>query len=302
MYDVLVVGDYCLDFIFAGLPAFPRLGVEVVASAFAMTPGGAYNAVAAMHRLGLRVGWAADFGGDDFSRFILEQARAEGLDPALFVHHERPLRLITVAASYPEDRAFLAYYDPGPAVPAALKSLAQVAARAVYVAGLFCGPLFDAGRLLVRAKGMKLLMDGNSHEDICLADAAVRRAIGSVDLFLCNAREARRLTAEEDLDRAMEVLVGLVPLLVVKDGAGGAYACRGGQVLHEPALAVTPRDTTGAGDCFNAGFIAAWLEGRPLEECLQWGNVVGGLSTEGMGGTGRPVSRTEVEERLKGSE
>jgi ribokinase len=67
-------------------------------------------------------------------------------------------------------------------------------------------------------------------------------------------------------------------------------------VFHEPALAVAPLDTTGAGDCFNAGFITAWLEGRSLRECLRWGNVVGGLSTEGLGGTGRPVRREEVEE------
>ena len=65
----------------------------------------------AMHRLGLKVGWAADFGDDDFSRFTLERARAEGLDDALFVHHRRPLRRITVALSYPDDRAFITYVD-----------------------------------------------------------------------------------------------------------------------------------------------------------------------------------------------
>lgn len=299
MYDIIVVGDYCLDLIFAGLPAFPELGVEVVASAFSMTPGGAYNAAAAMHRLGLRVGWAADFGDDDFSGFILERAQADGLDTALFVRHRRPLRMITVAASYPEDRAFIAYYDPAPAVPAAIKALSRAAARAVYIPAITHGALFEAGRLLVRAKGMKLIMDGNSHEDVHLADPEVRRAVGSVDLFMPNAREACRLTGEEDLPAAMGALSGLVPLLVVKDGAGGAYACRGGEVLHEPALAVTPVDTTGAGDCFNAGFVTAWLQGRPLRECLRWGNVAGGLSTEGMGGTGRVVTRAELEERIE---
>ena len=302
MYDIIVAGDYCLDLIFTGLPAFPRLGVEVVATAFRMTPGGAYNPAAAMHRLGLRVGWAADFGDDDFSRFVLEHARDEGLDPALFVHHKRPLRQITVAASYPEDRAFIAYYDPAPAVPAAAAALVRATARAVHLPALAHDSLFAAGRLLVRAKGMKLLMDGNSHEDVSLADAEVRQAIASVDLFLPNALEVRRLTGEQDLERGMGLLAGLVPLLVVKDGAGGAYACQGGTVLHEPALTLTPLDTTGAGDCFDAGFIAAWLEGRPLRECLQWGNVVGGLSTEGMGGTGRVVRREEVEERLRHKE
>ena len=94
-YDVIVVGDYFVDLIFNGLPQFPVLGKEIVGSGFEMLPGGAYNAALAMHRLGLKVGWAADFGDDDFSRFALARARAEGLDDTLFVHHRRPLRRIT---------------------------------------------------------------------------------------------------------------------------------------------------------------------------------------------------------------
>ena len=111
-YDVIVVGGYFVDLIFNGLPQFPVLGKEIVGSGFEMLPGGAYNAALAMHRLGLKVGWAADFGDDDFSRFTLERARAEGLDDALFVHHRRPLRRITAALSYPEERAFITYVRP----------------------------------------------------------------------------------------------------------------------------------------------------------------------------------------------
>ncbi len=70
-------------------------------------------------------------------------------------------------------------------------------------------------------------------------------------------------------------------------------------MLHEPAIQVTPVDTTGAGDCFNAGFIKAWLDGKPLAECLRWGNVVGGLSTTAHGGTGRLVTAAQVEEWLR---
>jgi len=297
-YDVIVVGDSCLDLIFTGLPSFPKLGIEIVATGFEMTPGAAYIPAAAMHRLGLRVGWAADFGDDDFSRFILERARAEGLDESLFVRHRRPLRKITVAASYPEDRAFIAYYDPDVAVPAAMKALAVASARAAYIPALYYGPFLDAGLLLTRARRMNLIMDGNSHEDVTLENPAVVRAVRSADLFLPNGHEARRLTGQSDLDEAIQVLAGFCPLIVVKDGAGGAYACSGGEIVHAPAIPVTPLDTTGAGDCFNAGFVKAWLDGRPLLECLRWGNVVGGLSTLGMGGTGRVVTPTEVAQWL----
>ena len=62
---------------------------------------------------------------------------------------------------------------------------------------------------------------------------------------------------------------------------------------------VEPLDTTGAGDCFNAGFVKAWLDDLLLEQCLRWGNVVGGLLTLAHGGTGKIVTPEEVERWLR---
>jgi sugar/nucleoside kinase (ribokinase family) len=296
--DVLVVGDYCLDLIFTGLPQFPALGIEIVGTGFEMTGGGCYNSAVALHRLGLKIAWAADFGNDEFSRFVLERARSEGLDETFFIHHNRSLRQITVAASYPQDRAFIAFYDPGPAVPAAMKALTTASAKVLYIPGFYSGAFAGVGLRLARARGMKLVMDGNTNEQLRLSESPVRRAVKGLDMFMANAREARVLTGLDDLEHAIRTLAEISPLVVIKDGAGGAYACDGGPIVHEPAIEVKPLDTTGAGDCFNAGFLKAWLDGRPLGECLRWGNIVGGLSTLGMGGTGRVVTSKDVEDRL----
>jgi sugar/nucleoside kinase (ribokinase family) len=293
-YDVLAAGNYCLDLIFTGMTGFLELGREVFSNGFEMIPGEAYNSVVAMHRLGLKVGWAADFGSDEFSSFALEKIRLEGLDETLFVHHKHPLRRISIAASYPEDRAFLTYYDPEPRVPAVLKALALTSAHIFYLPGLYSGPLFNAGLALVRAKGMQFVMDGNSGVEARLEDPAVRKAVSSVDLLLPNAREAKHLAGEEDLEKAMCVLSKLCPLVVVKDGPNGACAWSQSEIVHSPALGVKVVDTTGAGDCFNAGFIRAWRDGLPIEKCLQWGNIVGGLSTTARGGTGRVVCMDDI--------
>ena len=300
-YDVIVVGGYFVDLIFSGLPQFPVLGKEIVGSGFEMLPGGAYNAALAMHRLGLKVGWATDFGDDDFSRFTVERARTEGLDDALFVHHRRPLRRITAALSYPKDRAFVTYVDPEPGTPAALKALMTAAARVLFISGVYYGNLYTAGSALVRAKRMKVFMDGNSGDEVTLADPAVRRSLQSVEAFLPNAAEARRMTGKADLSEAMTALAGLCPLVIVKDGVNGSYARTDGQTLHAPGISVASVDTTGAGDCFSAGFLKAWLDDQPLAECLRWGNIVGGLSTTALGGTGRPVTAGEVEQMLRRS-
>ena len=299
--DVLIVGDYCLDLVFTGLPSLPEMGKEIVAAGFDQTPGGAYNTAVALHRLGVRVVWAADFGSDDYSRFVFERARAEGLDERGFVHHNRSLRYITVAASFPQDRAFMAFYDPPPAIPAAARALATIRARLLHVPGLYSGPWLEAALLMVRAKRMQITMDGNSYETVTTGSARLRRAIGAVDILLPSANEAVRLSGEVDLLRALQVLGRRTACVVIKDSAGGAYGIEAGEVFHSPSLPLTPLDTTGAGDTFNAGFLAARLDGRTLAECLRWGNIVGGLSTQGRGGTGRVVTRSEVEARLASS-
>lgn len=296
--DVLVLGDYYVDFVFTGLERPPTPGKEIFSTGFDMIPGGAYNAALTMHRLGLQVGWAADFGDDDFSRYVLARAREVGLGDGFFTLHRRPLRRVTVSLSNFVDHAFVTYCDPEPMVPAGMKALATASAQMVYIAGVYCGTFFDAGHALVRAKGMKLAMDGNSGEDVVLTVPAVRRAIQQVDIFMPNAAEARRITGRADLVEAIRALADMCRMVVVKDGANGAYACADGQIVHAPGIPVTPLDTTGAGDCFNAAFLTAWLAGRSLIDCLRWGNVVGGLSTTARGGTGRAVSADEVERWL----
>lgn len=299
-YDILVAGNYSIDLVFTGLPRFPVLGEDTIGTGFGMIPGESYTSAVAMHRLGLKVGWAADFGNDPLSKLALEFVRAEGLDESLFVFHDRPLRRISVAASFPEDRAFMTYYDPDPQPPAALPALLTKTARALFVPGLYYGPDFELFAGLARQKNIQLLMDGNSDRHATLENPAVRRAIETVDVFLPNAREARQLTGEEDLEQALRRLARLGPRVAIKDGARGCYALEGEKVLHSPAIPVTPVDTTGAGDCYSAGFARAWLTGCPIEECLRWGNIVGGLSTLQWGGTGKVVTCKEVEEWLNG--
>jgi sugar/nucleoside kinase (ribokinase family) len=88
----------------------------------------------------------------------------------------------------------------------------------------------------------------------------------------------------------------------VKLGGDGALAATpSGEVLRAEAMAVDPVDTIGAGDSFDAGFLASWLEGRPLADCLRFGVVCGSLSTLGVGGTEAQPTREEVAAVLDGS-
>jgi len=301
-FDVIVIGSYSVDLIFSGMAEFPQLGKDTLSSGFKMTPGDAFIAAVGLHRLGVKVGWAADFGNDDMSQFALRSAREEGLDESLFVFHEKPYRRISAAASYPHERAFLTYYDPDPAILAAIPALVKASAEVVYVPGLYYGPFMESGIKLVRLKKMKLVMDGNSSSgDVCGKTrecTSIRKAIKYTDIFLPNAQEAMRLTGETNLQSAISELGKHCKLLVVKDGANGSYAYANNQLLHVPGIPVTPIDTIGAGDIFNAGFLCAWLDSQLVETCLKWGNITGALSTTELGGTSRKITLDEVKKGL----
>jgi hypothetical protein len=212
--------------------------------------------------------------------------------------HDRPYRRISAAASFPNERAFITYYDPDPQVPAAISALIKSQAKVLFIPGLYSGSLLSAGKRIIRAKNMTLVMDGNSSSGDILGKTkeckSIRNAIKSVDIFLPNAQEAKRMTGEGDLEKAIIQLGELCPMIIIKDGSNGSYSYTRGHLIHEPAIRVDPVDTTGAGDNFNAGFLRAWLDGNPLNICLKWGNIVGGLSTMELGGTTRKITCDQV--------
>ncbi len=95
---------------------------------------------------------------------------------------------------------------------------------------------------------------------------------GLVDLLFANEDEARHLTGRADLEGALGELAGKVGALVVTRGAAGAIGIDNGRRVEIPASPVANIvDTTGAGDLFAAGFLAARCRRHPLERCLQAG-------------------------------
>ena len=130
-----------------------------------------------------------------------------------------------------------------------------------------------------RRAGMTVSLDCG-WDDAAFAAPDVAGLVASVDIFLPNAAEAARL-------EALGVPMEPRQLTVTKLGAEGARATGPGGAATSPAGRVEVVDTTGAGDAFNAGFLAGWLGGRCLEDSLAMGNAAGGRATGRIGGAGR---------------
>jgi sugar/nucleoside kinase (ribokinase family) len=97
---------------------------------------------------------------------------------------------------------------------------------------------------------------------------------GGVDLLFANEHEVLQLTGRTDLEASLAELQAKVPTLVVTRGPYGAIAIENGMRTSIPAAPVNEVvDTTGAGDLFAAGFLAARCKGASLERCLWTGAI-----------------------------
>jgi sugar/nucleoside kinase (ribokinase family) len=105
------------------------------------------------------------------------------------------------------------------------------------------------------------------------------------DYFLPNAAEALALTGHHSVVDAAGILARRGPLVVVKNGAEGALAHNGSKVITAPALKVETVDAIGAGDSFDAGWVAAVLNGMKPDRALTIAAACGSLSTRAAGGT-----------------
>jgi sugar/nucleoside kinase (ribokinase family) len=291
--DLVVVGDCNPDVMVLGGDVTPAFGQqEKLVEGISMVVGGsaAITAVAAA-RLGLSVELVAAVGADPAGEFMLSQLAQEGVgNGAVAVRDSVPTGM-TVALSRGADRAILTALGAVASlttqdVPATL--LAR--ARHVHVSSYFLlerslGPGLAAMLASARAAGATTSLDTNWDPAEEWGDGQLRASLAQTDVLLPNEQEAMRIAGEPNLPAAADALTAAGPRLAVKLGERGVL-CADGRVWHRVELPpVTPVDTTGAGDCFNAGLIAGLLRGLALSDAATLGCAVGALSTRAAGGT-----------------
>lgn len=280
--DLLTVGESFEDLIFSGLSRLPRLGEELRVAALSTHPGGGaiITAVAAA-RLGLRAGVLTAVGADNEARLkqegvTLTNVRASGERGA-----------VSVALSTTRDRSFVTFDGVNRVIePRLIAHLRRSPAPARHVHFAIvprrCAAWLPAVRAL-REQGVSTSWDFG-WSDTLRQDAALPRLLAAVDWIFVNEREAPHYARTTTLRSAARRWEALARQTVIKLGPRGAMAICGGAVIRRPGARVAVTDTTGAGDAFNAGFLAAQLANRAVDDALRLGNHVGAQSTRRVGG------------------
>jgi sugar/nucleoside kinase (ribokinase family) len=299
MSDLLVLGDCNPDLLVTGA-AEPEFGqVERVVDDARLVIGGSAAIMACgAARLGLRTGLVGVVGNDFLGRFMRESVAALGVDVSgLVVDDERPTG-ISVVLVRGDDRAILTALGTIPALSAEAVDIESLrSARHVHVSSFFLQDRLrgELPALLgeARAAGATVSIDPN-WDPLEEWHGGLLEALRRTDLLFANAEEVRRIAGEDDTGAAARKLAELGPLVVVKLGADGAVAVRGANVVRASAPRIDVVDTVGAGDSFDAGFLAGFLSGRSDEEALRLACACGALSTRAAGGTAAQPTLAEA--------
>jgi sugar/nucleoside kinase (ribokinase family) len=283
-YDLFVAGRPSVDVMFSGLERWPELGNDFDAAALGVSAGTSFNTPAAANRIGLRVAYVAEIGNDVWSRMIHEEFEAERLSTAFLVAEDRPLPAVSVAFNMEGDRGFVSHWGDGPSVDdrideRALSLMGSVDARHLH-AQVDGTPALEAA---ARANGMTVSLDAFDGASWA-SPRSVQEVLRDADVLLANEAEACAMAGTRDRDAALELLAAHCDCVVIRRGPDGAVGIAGGDIRAVPADQVDVVDTTGAGDCFNAGFLAGWLSGLPIEQSLTLGVICGSASVTDFGG------------------
>jgi ribokinase len=275
---VVVVGDVATDVV-AVLAGEPAPGSDRPAAIRSRGGGAGANVAIHLARLGVPVTLAGCVGDDPAGAGLLAELAAAGVRTALRTVPGVATGTIVSLVEPGGERSMLADRganlqlrpDDVPAPPAgghlhlsgytlldAGPRAAGLAARATAVAAGCTVSVDPASTGPLTAYGV----------DRWLADTA------AATLLLPNADEARLLTGTSDAAEAARLLARRHPVVAMSLGGDGALWASGDVLVHRPAVPTDVVDTTGAGDAFAAGLLAAWLDspeadpGRALDAGL----------------------------------
>jgi sugar/nucleoside kinase (ribokinase family) len=312
--DLFVIGDVNPDILVLGEDVTPAFGqVEKLVAAIRMTVGGSSAIMAcAAARLGLRVAHGGIVGDDAFGRMMLEELPRRGVDVSAVTVDPAIPTGATLVLSRGEDRALLTATGTIDRLAAEDVSRAMLRrTRHVHAGSTGIQPRLrpGLGDLFIEARALGVTSSFDTNWDPDDRWEGMDAILAAADIYFPNLEEARRVSGQDDPLSAAHELVRRAraagrdpaagPLTVaLKLGAEGALVVRGPEALRLRAPKVHVVDTTGAGDAFDAGFVAGFLGSRPLAETLALAVACGSLSTRGLGGVDGQPTLEEAEALL----
>ncbi|HQU45750.1 MAG TPA: sugar kinase [Pirellulales bacterium] len=301
--DCLSIGVLVADHLCAPISHCPKPGELVLADCLSLNIGGcASNAAIDLARVGVRVGVVGCVGDDPFGRFVIETLRQAGVDTQSI----RSLADVGTSGTLivnvqGEDRRFIHTIGANGRIAVSDIPLDRVRqARVLYVGGYLLMPALEARPLAelfrqARAAGVTTLLD------VVVPGAGeywplLEPLLPETDVFLPNNDEGEILTGLTDPHGQAERFRSAgARTVVITCGGRGTVLAGEGLRLEAGSYPVEYVGATGAGDAFDAGYIAGLLEGSDPRRCLEWGSALGASCVRSISATESVFDREQAE-------
>jgi 2-dehydro-3-deoxygluconokinase len=258
--------------------------------------GDTFNTAVYLARAGINVDYATALGDDPYSADLIALARHESVGTDLVATIPGRMPGLYLIETKNGERTFHYWRDRSPArelfelpqadaIAAALRRAGIIYFSAITLSLYSPSGLarFAAALQQARGAGALIAMDGNYRPrgwpDAERAREVISRFWPLADMALPTFDDEAHLWGDAEPKATADRLFALgVKEVAVKLGSAGALAGRAGTLTTiAPSASVEPVDTTGAGDSFNAAYLAARLNGRSIEAAARAGNALAGI-------------------------
>ncbi|MFB3825566.1 MAG: carbohydrate kinase family protein [Bryobacteraceae bacterium] len=306
MSGVLCSGNLSLDVIVRPVERIQWGATTIVETIERRLGGNAANTAYALAKLGARARVLGAVGNDDAADFVLGKMRAAGVDLSAVKRLEAPTATTIALVRGSGERLFLHRRGVNAVVDFDAAELAHQFAggfghyhMSTPFALLQMRTHMAAMLKQARETGLRTSLD--THWDSLgrwMEDLAP--CLPFTDILFVNEDEARMLTGSAGPDSAGAALLAAgAGSVVIKLGARGCAVYGAAGEFRSPGFAVQAVDTTGAGDCFVGGFLAALDRGAPWREAARLANALGALSVERLGAVEGVLTYEETLEWLR---
>ncbi len=306
---IVVAGSLNMDFV-VSVERLPAPGETVLGRDFQTIPGGkGANQACAAGKLGtgtVAVRMIGRVGYDVFADHLKASLAAAGVDvSAVHATRSQPTGVALIWVDRQGQNSIVVASGANHALAAADVEAMRKVFRGASVALFQLETPLDtvaAALGLAREEGARTILDPAP------AQPLPGGLLARVDILTPNESEASMLlgrpparVSREEAPELAEALRRLGPRSVVlKLGDQGSYYCGEGGGFHTPAFPVEVRDTTAAGDTFNAALAVALAEGQPAEGAVRFANAAAAISVTRLGAQASAPTREEVDRFLMG--
>lgn len=265
--EVVALGTCNIDFIMK-VPRFLRADDEVELEKLKVSLGGsASNFAVGLSRVGVDVGIMARIGDDYFGEFATIKFEKEGVKTERLLKIPEPTGMSFIAVDKEGERSIYTSMGANAKFKFEKEDIEYIkGSKLLHVTGMYKEVVEEAAKhapLLSLNPGTLLSSYG-----IDALNKIIRRA----HIIFLNKKEVSLLTGQDYQEGAKALVDMGVPNVVVTCGGKGANLYTPQGMIDSTPLETKSLDTTGAGDAFAAGFIAAFIKNKDRKKCLQLGN------------------------------